>query len=175
MYGASRRNNAARRRSPETPSIKNITPSCPPSSELARCDPPYPRGRGSSTLLSAVFPPRSTLVGTAATDPNNNVPLLDLHSLHRALKYASHEDRPRYLLVIHAPLNHHRARNPSPSGSVEQALSPRGNVVFDPVRAVEISWPAREPLERNFRGRVISRMLTPPCTSSRYAGDMVSL
>jgi len=49
-----------------------------------------PRGRRLDFPLRSYPAP---LWLAAATGPNNNVPLLDLHSLYRALKYASHEDR----------------------------------------------------------------------------------
>lgn len=126
MHEASHRNNGMCRRSPETPSIKNITPSffLPayshlPSSAAARtlC---IPHGRRLDLPLRSHPAP---LWLAAATGPNNNVPLLDLHSLYRALKYASREDRrATETESLHAPLS--RARTPRLSDPYERALSP---------------------------------------------------
>lgn len=112
-------------RSPETPSIKNITPSCP------RSHPPTLRAPWSAAQPSSLNYP-APLRLTAATGPNNNVPLLDLHSLHRALKYASHEDhratqRPSLPRTLE-PRKRHPNGHPRPSGRHELALSPGGNV-----------------------------------------------
>lgn len=132
MHGASHRNNATRRRSPETPSIKNITPSCPRHPPSYGCREPsvFPWPAAPTSLRSHPAP----LWLAAATGPNNNVPLLDLHSLYRALKYASHEDRravetessPRTLELERAPAY------PIPTSELYR-------VVFIPAPSAEIS------------------------------------